>query len=308
MEPLRLVEIWGDPGEVPVRTVADFLGDALSGAARAYLARDTARSRAGNEEDLHQARVSLRRIRSYLRTFRSVVDPIWASAVRAELGWFGGLLGEVRNLDVMAGRISRREDNGDDLAGYKELLAAAEVERAAALTDVAQARELPRYQSVRSYVDALANREVRFGVGASEEAATATARILRRPWRAVRDAAKTARRAPTETNLHVLRIRSKELRYAAEISREFYGVPASRLARAAQGVQDRLGEHRDALSTAEFAHRAAMEHPSCAYAAGQFVVMERLAAERSLEGLGGDLRRLRSVWRDFERSSANRKG
>ena len=72
-----------------------------------------------------------RRIRSHLRTFRTVVDPIWASVVRAELGWFGGLLGDVRNFDVMAGRIKKRADEGEDLVGYKELLAMVDQGRAA---------------------------------------------------------------------------------------------------------------------------------------------------------------------------------
>jgi CHAD domain-containing protein len=301
VEPLRLVEIRREPEPPPPRTASDLLGDALSAAALAYRARD-ARS-AHDDEDLHQARVALRRIRSYLRTFRSVVDPVWASAVRAELGWYGALLGEVRNFDVMAGRVSARAGEGEDLVGYKELLAAIDVARKDALRKLDEARDLPRYQSVLSYLDALARRELRFGAGASEEAAAASARLMRRPWRSVRAAEKNARRTPSESNLHALRIRAKELRYASELVAGIFGAPATRLAKSAQKVQDRLGEHRDALGTALFARHAALEHPSCAYAAGQLVVIERLAAEHGLGGLGADLSQLRSRWRGFERAA-----
>jgi CHAD domain-containing protein len=305
MEPLRLIEISEDPGEPGVRTVSDLLTDALSAAARSFAAHETEAAARRDEEDLHQARVSLRRIRSYLRTFHTAVDAVWASAVRAEFGWYGGLLGDVRNFDVMAGRVRVRADQSEDLVGYKELLAAVSVARTAALGKLAEAHELPRYQSVQRQVRSIADREVRIGPGASEEAAAACARLLRRPFRAVREASKAARRSTSETQLHVLRIRSKELRYASELSSEIFGAPAFRLARAAQYVQDRLGEHRDALAAAAFARHAAIEHPSCAYAAGQLVIVERLAAEHSIQDLGGDLKRIRQRWREFERSTKN---
>jgi CHAD domain-containing protein len=304
VESLRLVEIWHEADDPPVRTVSDLLIDALATAARGYVAHEAVPKARRDEEDLHQARVALRRVRSYLRTFRTVVDPVWASSVRAELGWYGGLLGEVRNCDVIEGRITERADKGEDLVGYKELLSAVAAARADALQRLSDAHELPRYQSVLRHINGLANREVRLGVGASEDAAPACRRIMRRPYRAVRDAAKSARRTPTETQLHVLRIRSKELRYASELTAEVFGQPSTRLARAAQRIQDRLGEHRDALATAAFARHAAIEHPAGAYAAGQLVIVERLAAERGLEGLGADLKQLRGRWRDFEQMGA----
>lgn len=307
MEPLRLIETSQATDDPPARTIADLLSDALCAAARSYVAHESVPAARRDAEDLHQARVALRRIRSYLRTFRTVVEPVWASTVRAELGWYGGLLGDVRNFDVMTERVRRRADKSEDLVGYKELLAAVEVARGDALGRLAEAHELPRYQSVARQITALADREVRLGVGASRDATSACRSLLRRPYRAVREAAKTARRSPTEPQLHALRIRSKELRYASELSSEIFGASASRLARAAQRVQDRLGEHRDALGAAAFARHAAIEHPSAAYAAGQLVIFERLAAEQGLDGLGGDLERLRLRWREFERAASARR-
>ena len=47
-------------------------------------------------EDIHQARVATRRLRSDLRTFDVVLDPVWVGHVRTDLKWLGSALGDVR--------------------------------------------------------------------------------------------------------------------------------------------------------------------------------------------------------------------
>ena len=80
---------------------------------RAAIARSTARLlahdpgvRLGDDpEDVHQARVATRRMRSDLRTFRRVLDEDWDESMRDELKWLGGLLGAVRDTDVLLDRL-----------------------------------------------------------------------------------------------------------------------------------------------------------------------------------------------------------
>ena len=62
-------------------------------------------------EGVHQARVAVRRLRSASRTYRSMLDPGWRDELRRELGWLGGALGAVRDLDVLdgAGPRARRD-------------------------------------------------------------------------------------------------------------------------------------------------------------------------------------------------------
>src|SRR5205823_7719639 len=55
-------------------------------------------------EDLHQARVATRRLRSDLRTFRAVVDRTWGDGLRVQLKTVGDLYGAVRDTDVMIER------------------------------------------------------------------------------------------------------------------------------------------------------------------------------------------------------------
>src|SRR5205823_12247616 len=59
-------------------------------------------------EDVHQARVATRRLRSDLRTFSSLIDGDWAASLTDELRWLGGDLGAVRDADVLAERLRRQ--------------------------------------------------------------------------------------------------------------------------------------------------------------------------------------------------------
>ena len=57
-------------------------------------------------EDVHQARVATRRLRSDLKTFGGVLDPVWLRHVRSDLKWIGTVLGELRDRDVLSDRLS----------------------------------------------------------------------------------------------------------------------------------------------------------------------------------------------------------
>src|SRR5205807_10378738 len=72
-------------------------------------------------EDVHRARVATRRLRSQLRTFRTLLDTDWANALREDLRWLGSGLGSVRDRQVMAQRVRSRssalaEDDAATLA------------------------------------------------------------------------------------------------------------------------------------------------------------------------------------------------
>jgi CHAD domain-containing protein len=292
------------PATEPVgEHIGDLVAGALTHAAESFRAHDSGRTDdADDAEDLHAARVALRRIRSLLRTFRVVFDPEWTSTARADIGWFSQLLGEVRNLDVLALRITLHTDPDADPLALESLYAAVALQRSEVTFRLASARALPRYGSVLNHIDQLVAARLPVTGHAADEARTTLGPFLRRPWRNVRAAARQSRQSPTEANLHVLRIRSKELRYAAELASKVFGPDAAELAGAATAVQDRLGDHRDALAAAAFLTHAAAERFECAFVAGQLVVTERLAATRLLHGLKKDIATLRVRWTDFDGS------
>lgn len=60
----------------------------------------------GNAAALHQARVSLRRLRSALSIFKSIVLDDQFDHIRTELRWIASTLGEARNIDVLLERLA----------------------------------------------------------------------------------------------------------------------------------------------------------------------------------------------------------
>src|SRR6476646_6176968 len=59
---------------------------------------------AGDDSAVHDTRVAGRRIRSTLRVYSPLFDREAADALDGELRWWSGLLGAVRDLQVLQGR------------------------------------------------------------------------------------------------------------------------------------------------------------------------------------------------------------
>lgn len=54
---------------------------------------------------VHQGRVACRRLRSDLKTYSPLLDPIWIEHATTELRWIGTRLGQVRDVDVLTDRL-----------------------------------------------------------------------------------------------------------------------------------------------------------------------------------------------------------
>src|SRR4029077_1143360 len=89
------------PSDSPVQHVRASLYQRL----RALLAHEAGTRTGEDIEDLHQMRVAVRRMRATLKAARPLLDAAWADGLRAELGWRGGALGPVRDLDVLLLRL-----------------------------------------------------------------------------------------------------------------------------------------------------------------------------------------------------------
>ena len=68
-------------------------------------------------EDVHQARVATRRLRSDLRTFREFLPDDWADEIRVELGWLAEALGGARDADVLLERLQEEVESLDPRDG-----------------------------------------------------------------------------------------------------------------------------------------------------------------------------------------------
>ncbi len=260
-------------------------------------------SGAADAEAVHESRVAIRRIRSALRAYRPVLDAGWAADTSAELGWLANQLDAVRDADVRRERLEaaiatlvEQSPRGVD-GGNAALLRRAELERHAAIATMVAAQVSPRHELINVCLAELHDAppiSPRAGAAPGE----LVPRLLDRPWRDLRAAARAARSTPGSVELHALRIRAKQLRYASELAAPLLGPTAQRVARACAALQGSLGEHRDALDTADWLVGAA-QAPELAFLAGQLFAGEQRRAAVALDSIDGEWREVRRRWRRF---------
>lgn len=289
----------GDPPPAAPLERTPRSGDVVTKAIRASVARIVAHDPLVRlREDLpdgdtpvHQMRVGCRRLRSDLRTFAAKADPLvvarWAGPLRHELRWLAGVLGAVRDAEVLRARLRRTADadplapmDPSAVARFDAELAA---RQAAAQSALEAALASDRY---RALLDALvdAARSPALTPLAATSAREVLPRLVAGPWRRL---AYGARGVPSAGDLppeapdevwHAVRVSGKRARYAVEAVADAVGGPAPRLARRLAAVQDLLGEHQDAAVAAETWLALAATH---SVTAGRLYERERAAVRRA---------------------------
>ena len=252
-----------------------------------------------DDEAVHQARVATRRMRSDLRTFRSVVDVEWSEPLRDELKWLGERLGEVRDADVLLARLEDRLDAlpHTDVVGANDLLDSLRAERAAARESLLTAMRSERYLTLLDrLVDA--TNHVPPDPEADDLDEIELEDLVRRPWKKLRHAVEALDDDPPDEELHEVRIRAKRARYAAEAVAPAIGREAKRFAKRVADVQEMLGEHQDAVVAEEWL-RAQLDGSASGpklFVAGELAAIERAAA-----------RAARAKWSDVWRRTRRKK-
>jgi len=200
-----------------------------------------------DHEELHQMRVATRRMRAILRAASPLLDPDWAAGLRAELGWLGGGLGPVRDLDVLIEhlRADAHRLGAEDEQGFLPLLRSLDAERDADRAALADALRSPRFVALVERLDeATASPALRAG-------ATSLRRLAAREFRRLRRAVRELGDEPPDAQLHAARIAVKRARYAAELAEGSVGAPARAAIRDCKALQDILGDHQDAAIAEE---------------------------------------------------------
>jgi CHAD domain-containing protein len=278
------------PPEVPLpklasgATAGDVVRRAISASVIRLIQHDPVMRLDADSEGVHQARVATRRIRSDLRTFESLVEPEWASSLRDELGWLAGILGTVRDGDVMLERMRERaamlpESNS---RGAARVLATLEAARDDAHAELLAALRSERYLSLVDRLVAAANTPSLL-LEADLPAAAVLPALVRRPWRSLRKRVKALDDVPTDEELHAVRIGTKRVRYAAEAVAPLVGRRARVFAAAAEALQEVLGDLNDAVVAEgwlrEWARGSRSMHG--VFAAGELAGLERADAQRN---------------------------
>jgi CHAD domain-containing protein len=263
--------------------------------------------------DIHQARVTSRRLRSDLKTFRSVLEPAWLDLTRSELAWLGEALGRVRDADVLSPLLS--EDDGPhsatEAAGRTGLSLRLTEQRRAAVAELSAVLSGDRYLKLLDRLDAATGPPPSNGPARpwaisplvahpADRASRHLPAMVGHQWRVLRRRVRRAGNRPTDPELHRIRIGAKQLRYAAEMAAPVIGRPARRTAKAAERLQTVLGEHHDAVAAATWLDDEAPHvSPTAAYWAGRLSATQS-DRQRTLRG------RWPSVWKDLKSKKLRR--
>jgi CHAD domain-containing protein len=132
-----------------------------------------------------------------------------------------------------------------------------------------------------------------------ERKARLGAKARRSEFKKLERAIKALDPAPSDTELHRLRIRGKRARYAGELAEAAVGKRARRFVERAKNVQDVLGEHQDAVVADERVRELVLSqsNPQLALVAGRLVERERQRMLRARADASKTLRKLRRAGR-----------
>ncbi len=283
-------------------TAGDVVRRALSSSVIRLLRHDPGVRLGIDAEDVHQARVATRRLRSDLRTFRPLLDEAWAESLRDDLRWLGGELGSVRDAEVLRDRLRSAATTlpAPDRRAATAIVAPLAAQVRAARRHLLLAIDTDRYLDVIDHLVAATRAPVLTAL-AAEPARDVLPGLVRKPWRSLKSGALGARGDVPDEQLHDLRIRAKRCRYAAEAAAAATGKNAARFAREVAGLQEVLGELHDAVvAEAWLRERSAAPrvHETALFAAGELVALQRDAAERARTGWPAAWKRVEERWAD----------
>ncbi|MFE7712839.1 CHAD domain-containing protein [Streptomyces sp. NPDC057486] len=226
-----------------------------------YLSEHTARItdldiavRRDQPDAVHQMRVSARRLRSALKTFRTVLDRKVTEPLADELKWLGAKLGVDRDREVLTARLYERIDElpeslivGPVPTRVGSWSDAQRTENRSGLMNVLNG---PRYLALLRALDALLAQPPL--LPGSDKPATATLpKDVLRDWQRLANRIQPTRTTPPgperDLQLHNARKAAKRTRYAAEAVQPALGKPAKKFRIQMKALQKLLGEHQDSV-------------------------------------------------------------
>lgn len=199
---------------------------------------------AGGEDTspVHATRVATRRLRAGLRLYGDLLEGDVATALRAELSWYAGVLSPLRDVDVFLAGVTDRAD--DHVA--EALVPWLRIRRHELTATAVAALGSGRADKLRLDLVTLA-RAPRFTAEAARRAPKVLVpRVLEADRRAGGRIDALDDTDPAE-RWHAARITAKRARYAAEVGAPAIGRPAADLAALWSRLTDPLGEAQDAV-------------------------------------------------------------
>jgi CHAD domain-containing protein len=271
-------------------------------------------ARRGEPEGIHQLRTSARRLRSELRTVEGLVDGCWHQHLEGELKWLTGLLGSVRDLDILRQRLLEAVHEGPSSSNGSEprleetlrpLFEAIDARHATNERALREALQADRYRQIVTTLENSAEHPP-LKDEAWEPCRTALPPLAAAAWRRLKKRARDLDESDADAEFHEVRKRAKRARYAAELIAPALGrrvdKDAKRFIRLTTRVQDVLGEHQDAIVASTEIQQFLAEHPQdqeMVPAALKVLETQRQAADRARD-------KFFDVWAKLDRAKSLR--
>ncbi len=253
----------------------------------AELHRRDAEVRDGVEDGVHQLRVTCRRLRGALATFRPVVDREVTDPLRDELRWLARTLGGGRDAEVAHARLRPLVDELPRLAvvgPVRRRLDRTYAERQR-VADAHATRILDgaRYRRLAVRLDTLVT-DPPFTDRAAESASEVLLPRVRRDLKRLRrriEAVDAAEPADVDAAWHYARKAAKRLRYAAEALEPGWGDDATAFRESAKNVSKQLGERQDTVVARADLRRIGREATEAGESAFTYGVLHEAERERA---------------------------
>lgn len=233
--------------------IADYLSEQCT-----VIIDSEAQLRAG-ENVIHATRVAVRRMRSTIRVFAEFFQPAEAEHLEEELVWWAGLLGKVRDMDILAHR---------QAALLEELPGELILGPVAATIQVELATQ--RKEAADAMTEALGSERYRKLIGlmrhwrsdppfttAADAPPKAINPLIKKAKKKVNRRLTNAAAArlagePADDLFHRARKASKRHRYAVETALPVWGSKADKIISQRKDLQDLLGNYQDSIVSAAF--------------------------------------------------------
>lgn len=272
--PSKLAHALGDrltaaPKPLEPPASLDTAGEAVLAYLHAQVAAITAYDpavRRDEEDSVHQMRVSTRRLRSALKSFRRQLDRTATDPVGDELKWLAAVLGMERDREVLADRLAQRVSELPAAyvpdAARTRLRGGPGSSHAAARTELLRELNGDRYFTLLDSLDSLLAAPP-FLEAAKSPAAAAVSEAVRRDHRRLRRLVESAHSLSPgherDLSLHEARKAAKRARYSSEAAKPVLGAPAVKHTKRMKDIQQLLGEHQDSVIARDAVVRLADE-------------------------------------------------
>ncbi|NEA34574.1 CHAD domain-containing protein [Streptomyces sp. SID13031] len=204
----------------------------------------------GEDDAIHQVRVSCRRLRSDLKLFRKVLAGEWSGELRDELAWLANSCGEARDLEVIAELVRDGVTSEDDPDHVGTILGTLTIglERAGARSAEVVTGE--RTALLVANLKAVAAAP-ELNEKASKSCAEVLPKLLTAAQRKFSESADLLKPWTPDDDWHEVRLLAKRVRYAADTTASVLGDEAREAAVQAAKFQELLGQHQDHCAAAD---------------------------------------------------------